>query len=253
MIIYRLKSKNIVYDMYLPKRNNGKVILYVPGLPGHPRKKTLGEIFSARGFIFFEMRFPGSWESNGKFTMDNCVKSLEEAYSFIQKGAGVELRRGTRKEWAHDNIILLGSSFGGGVILSSHIKASLTMVLLAPVTKLQYIKDSLFILPSGADDLFHLLSEGYANVYRGLTEKDWVNFLEGKTLINPKKNINNLKNKNLLFVQGTNDEVIQSKHTAEYVKELKAALVNVKLMLVPGAEHGGYLEEKAVQLVMDNL
>ncbi len=253
MIVYRFKSKNIVYDLYLPKKNNGKVILYVPGLPGHPRRKTLGEIFVANGFTFFEMRFPGSWESNGKFTMDNCVKSLEEAYVFIRGGVGVELRRNTKKEWVHDNIILLGSSFGGGVILSSRIKDPITFVLLAPVTKPQHIKDSLFILPSGSDDLFHLLSEGYANVYRGLIEKDWSNFLDGKTLINPEKNIDNLKNKNLLFIQGTDDGVIQSAHTDEYVKELQDARVNIKLISVQGGGHGGGLEEKAVQILVDNL
>lgn len=253
MIVYRLKSKNIVYDLYLPKENNGKAILYVPGLPGHPRKKILGEMFASNGFTFFEMRFPGSWESNGKFTMDNCVKSLEEAYAFIQGGAGVELRRDTKKEWAHDKIILLGSSLGGGVVLSSHIKDPLTFVLLASVTKLQHIKDSLFILPSGGDDLFHLLSEGYSNVYRGLTKKDWSNFLDGKTLINPEKNVDNLKNKNLLFMQGTDDDVIQSTHTAEYVKEIQDAGVNVKFISVQGAGHGGDLEEKAVQILMDNL
>ncbi|OGY41593.1 MAG: hypothetical protein A2Y82_01215 [Candidatus Buchananbacteria bacterium RBG_13_36_9] len=212
MIIYRLKSKNVIYDLYLPKKDNGRVILYVPGLPGHPRKKFLGEIFAANGFTFFEMRFPGSWESYGKFTMDNCVKSMKEAYAFIQKGAGIELRKGTRKEWRHNKIIFLGSSFGGGVILSSHIKKPLTFVLLAPVTKLQHIKDSLFILPNGDDDLFYLLSAGYTNAYRKLSKKDWHNFLNGKTLINPENNIHNLKNKNLIFVQGTADDVIQSTH-----------------------------------------
>lgn len=253
MIVYRLKSKNIVYDLYLPKKSNGKVILYVPGLPGHPRKKALGEILAASGFTFFEMRFPGSWESDGEFTMNNCVKSLEEAYVFIQEGAAIELRRGARKEWAHDDIILLGSSFGGGVTLSSQIKDPLTFVLLAPVTKLQNIKDSLVILPSGTDDLFHMLLEGYANVYRGLTEKDWSNFLDGKTLINPGKNIDNLKNKKLIFVQGTDDDVILSKHTVEYVEILRESQVNIKFISVKNAGHGGDLEEKAVQTLVDIL
>lgn len=253
MIIYRLKSKNIVYDLYLPQKNNGKVILYVPGLPGHPRRKILGEIFADNGFTFFEMRFPGSWESYGEFTMNNCVRSLEEAYIFIQEGVGIELRRGARKEWAHDNIIFLGSSFGGGVILSSYIKEPITFVLLAPVTKLQNIKESLVILPSGNDDLFNLLSEGYYNAYRGLTEKDWHNFLNGKTLINPEKNIDNLKNKNLLFIQGTDDDVIQNTHTIEYVKQLQDTGISAKFISVQGSGHGGDLEEKAVHILVNNL
>lgn len=253
MIVYRFKSKNIIYDLYLPENSNGKVILYVPGLPGHPRKKALGEIFSTNGFTFFEMRFPGSWESDGKFTMNNCVESLDEAYIFIKKGAGIELRRGEKKEWKHNKIIFLGSSFGGGVILSSCIKGPLTFVLLAPVTKLENVKDSLIKFSSGDDDLFRLLSEGYTNVYRGFNQKDWHNFLSGKTLINPEKNINNLKNKKLIVVQGTDDNVIQGAHTVEYVKELQNAQVNVKLLLIRDVGHGGDLEEKAAQILVNNL
>lgn len=253
MIIYRLRSEHIAYDLFLPKKSNGKAILYVPGLPGHPRKKTLGTTFADIGFTFFEMRFPGSWESDGEFTMDNCVASLEEACAFIHGGAAIELRRNARKEWAHDDVILLGGSFGGGVILSGRMKDALTLVLLAPVTKLQNVRDSLVLLPSGTDDLFHLLSKGYANVYRGLTERDWANFLGGKTLVNPEKNIENLKNKKLIFVQGMDDDVILSTHTAEYVAMLKDSGVDAELMSIENAGHGEDLEEKAVQALANIL
>ncbi|MFA5173222.1 MAG: prolyl oligopeptidase family serine peptidase [Candidatus Paceibacterota bacterium] len=253
MIIYRLKSKNVVYDLYLPEESNGKAVLYVPGLPGHPRRKALGETFASNGFSFFEMRFPGSWESNGEFTMDNCVKSLEEAYDFIKSGLGTELRREIKKEWEHKEIIFLGSSFGGGVILSSQIKEPLKFALLAPVTKIKNVKDSLVMLSSGEDDLFNLLTKGYANAYRGLNKKDWNRFLDGESLINPEKNTDNLKNKKLLFLQGTDDDVIFDKHTSEYVNNLKKAGVEVEFILISGAGHGGDLEEKAAQTLVDSL
>ena len=253
MVIYRLKSENIVYDLYLPEKSNGKVVLYVPGLPGHPRRKNIGETFATHGFTFFEMRFPGSWESDGVFTMDNCVKSLGESYAFIKTGRGSELRRGVRKEWVHDKIIFLGSSFGGGIILSSGIKDPLTFVLLAPVTKLQHLKDSLITLPSGEDDLFHLLSQGYANVYRGLTREDWGNLLGGKTLVNPEANVENLKNKGLLFVQGTADDVIRSEHTDEYVKGLQSKGVDARIITISGAGHGGDLEGNAIDSLVSVL
>jgi|GEM_PF-3163548 len=253
MIIYRLKSESVTYDLYLPEKSNGKVILYIPGLPSHPRKKSLGESTTAQGFTFFEMRFPGSWESDGEFSMDNCVKSLEEAYVFIKKGSAIELRREAKKEWSHDDIILMGSSFGGGVALSTRIIDSLTIVLLAPVTKLQNVKNSLLILPSGKDDLFNLLTQGYAEVYRGLNAEDWSNFLEGKTLINPESNMSNLKNKRLLFVQGSSDSVIQSEHTEEYFKLLQNNGIDAKLIKIANAGHGSDLEDKAFSSLMEML
>src|SRR5579872_2981273 len=107
MIIYRLKSANIIYDLYLPERDNGKTILYVPGLPGHPRRRTLGESFASNGFTFFEMRFMGSWERDGTFSMENCIKSLNEAYNFIKSGNSKEMRRNVSKEWSTENIIVI--------------------------------------------------------------------------------------------------------------------------------------------------
>ncbi|MDP3729773.1 MAG: prolyl oligopeptidase family serine peptidase [bacterium] len=253
MIVYRLKSKNIVYDLYLPEQDNGKVVLYVPGLPGHPRKSKLGETFAVNDFTFFEMRFPGTWESDGKFSMDACVGSLEEAYAFIRNVSAVELRREVEKKWTCDEVIFMGSSFGGGVVLSSKIKDPLTFILMAPVTSFGTLKNSLMPLSSGEDDLFHLLKEGYANVYRGLTKKDWQNFLNGKTLINPEANLENLKNKKLIFVQGSSDTVIKSDDTDEFVKKLEIAGVQPKLIMVPGAGHGGDLEDKAVDALVREL
>lgn len=250
MIIYRLKSENVAYDLYLPEKGNGKTVLYVPGLPGHPRKRTLGESFANRGFTFIEMRYMGSWESDGVFTMENCLKSLDEAYSFVKGGTGIELRRDVKKEWSTDGIIFMGSSFGGGVILSSHIKDPLTFVLLAPVTDLTKIKESAVILPSGDDDIYSLLSHGYANVYRGLTKKDWTDFMNGDSPINPEKNLSNLKNKRLIFVQGDKDTTISHADTDEFVKKLKKNGLDVEFVSVENAGHGSDLEDQSTDAIV---
>lgn len=246
MIVYRLRSQQIAYDLYLPEENNGKALLYVPGLPGHPRRKTLGEALAKHGFTFFEMRFPGSWESDGTFSMDHCVRSLEEACDFIRKGTGTELRRGVQLHWPTQNIIFMGSSFGGGVVLSSRLEAPLTFVLFAPVTRLDNIKNSLVMLPSDEDDLFHLLSDGYRHAYRGLTKEDWTLFLGGHTLVNPENNLKALKNKRLLFVQGAKDQVIQSAHTDEFVAELQKKNIDARSIVLPEAGHGEELEEQSI-------
>lgn len=245
MIIYRLKSQNVVYDLYLPEKSNGKTVLYVPGLPGHPRKRTLGESFANKGFVFIEMRYIGTWESDGVFTMQNCLKSLDEAYSFAKGGTGIELRRGVKKEWSTGSIIFMGSSFGGGVILSSYIKDSLTFVLLAPVTDLKKIKESAVILPSGDDDIYNLIVNGYANVYRGLTKKDWTDFMNGESAINPEKNLGNLKNKRLIFVQGKKDMTISHADTDEFVSKLRRDGVNAEFVSVENAGHGSDLEDQS--------
>lgn len=57
----------------------------------------------------------------------------------------------------------------------------------------------------------------------------------------------------MIVAQVTDDDVIKSAHTAEYVKELQNAQINVNLLLIRGVGHGGDLEEKAVQTIVDNL
>ncbi|MBU6232068.1 MAG: prolyl oligopeptidase family serine peptidase [Patescibacteria group bacterium] len=238
-----------MYDLYLPEKSNSKSILYVPGLPGHPRKRNLGEFFAENGFTFFEMRFIGTWESDGIFTMENCLKSLDEAYSFVKGGNGIELRRDVKKEWSAGSIVFMGSSFGGGVVLSTHIKDPLTFILLAPVADIKKIKESVVMLPSGNDDMYNLISKGYANVYRGLTKKDWMDFMNGESAINPDKNLGNLKNKRLVFVQGKKDTTVNHADTDEFVKKLRASGVNAEFVSVENAGHGSDLEDQSAEAI----
>lgn len=250
MFTYRIRSKKVYYDLYLPSHPTGQMIIYAPGLPGHPRKKELGEAFSAKGFAFFEMRYRGSWESEGVFTLDNCVKSLKEAYEFVNCGSASELRFGEKITWKTHAITILASSFGGAVALSTDIREAHTMLLLSPLIDISQFVPTLRPVGS-ADDLFYLLTKGYGMVYRGLTHADWKRFLAGNTLVNPLKNIDNLKNKKIVLIQGKQDFVITPEASSRSIEKLqKLGVKDIKYYVVAGAGHGTDLEKKAMVRIL---
>lgn len=153
------------------------------------------------------------------------------------------------QRWPHRQIILLGSSFGATVILSTRFKEPLTYALLGPLTNLRSLRNSLVRVPSGEDDLYHLLKSGYAHVYRGLSQADWVDFLRGRSAVNPRVRVRFLKNKRIMLFQGTLDRVVHVRDTRSYVKRLTAKGLLAKMLLVPKAQHGADLERRSLTLL----
>jgi len=250
MTSYRVRSKFVFYDLYLPAKSNGTVVLYVPGFPSHPRKRTLGEKLAKSGYTFLEMRYQGSWESEGRFTFNNCLTSLNEAYNFAQKSIAKELRFGKNLKWKHKKIVLLPGSFGGTVALSTNIKEPLTMVLLAPLMDTSDLSPTLKKV-GNTDDLYNLVSKGYGMVYRGLTVTDWKKFITGKTKLNPKKNISNLRNKTITILQGSKDRTVTPESTRKATKWLQGnGVKGISYHLVANAGHGSDLEDKSFNLIL---
>ena len=253
MFGYRVRSKFNAYDLYLPPNHNGTIILFVPGLPGHPRKKDFAEKLVDRGYGFLEMRFWGSWESDGVFTIDNCLKSFLEAYNFAKKGKAKELRFGNKVVWRCRKVVVVATSFGGVVALSAPIKESYRMLLLAPLTHPRESKKSLRSV-NGSDDLFYLLTKGYRNAYRGLNKVDWSNFLSGASRLDPEKNIKYLRNKEIIIFHGTQDKVISPEESRRFIAWARTQGVKgIKYRLVRKAGHGSDLEKKGLKQIFSAL
>lgn len=253
-----IKSKTLIYEIYLPetsKASNKKGVIYCPGLPDYPHKRPYAKKWTENGFTFLELRYMGSWESNGRFSPENCLKSIQEAVDFFKKGKAKELRQGSLLQWNIKEIILLGNSFGGAVILSALpiLKDINRAILLAPLIDISLLKQGLKIIEQDTkkDELYHLLKNGFSNVYRGLSLKSWQKFLQEKSLINPFKYTHQLISKKLLFVHGNQDHVVPIKATKRFVQKLKKnGALGVELKVLPTKEHGSGLRILSMNLVI---
>ena len=66
-------------------------------------------------------------------------------------------------------------------------------------------------------------------------------------------NIDNLKNKKLIFVQGKKDTIIIHSDTDEFVQKLYVNGLDTKLITIENAGHGDDLEDKSVGKLLEIL
>ena len=87
-------------------------LLLLHGYPGNERNLDLAQVVRALGWnvIFFDYR--GSWGSQGKFSLMNCVEDVQNVVRFCNKYQD-SLRIDT------SNIVLFGHSMGGWISLKA--------------------------------------------------------------------------------------------------------------------------------------
>src|SRR5947209_9679933 len=68
--MFRTRFKKEIVAEFLPPTRPGKlerVIILCDGMPSIPRKQSLVEFLSGKGYWVFYPRWRGSWESGGQF------------------------------------------------------------------------------------------------------------------------------------------------------------------------------------------
>lgn len=88
-MFYRFKKEKVHIDVVFTEKQSGVNILKLPGLPSFPREDNFTEFCCRTGFNVFIPHYLGSWLSDGVFTPKNCLKTIEIARDFIEKGERV--------------------------------------------------------------------------------------------------------------------------------------------------------------------
>jgi hypothetical protein len=178
--------------------------LYFPGLPQMIDKKFFIDKVDDNS-IFFSVNYLGSFLSGGKFTPENCKKTVELAIEFIKNRESKKTFDGKNISWSYDNLYLLGYSFAGNTILTSKILSNdvKSIFLFAPLLFLnksnlkEYIKKDKLIKNFYKFNLFYLkfLRRGYGFVLKGIEKDIWDKYFLGndtKSIIRVKDNFPNV-------------------------------------------------------------
>lgn len=181
MLLQLFLEKNLAFHFYYSEESvkNNKITaknIYIvaPGLP----QFTYRDFFKNKvnkDTAFFYLYYPGSFFNGGKFSFKNCVNSIDDAISFVEGRKGVRTFDNKKLSWDYSNLILMGNSFGGNVILSANIKKEKVkkIILFSPFfVEFSNVKDNQKILG--------FLSRGYRNNFRGIESKEWKNYFDKK-------------------------------------------------------------------------
>lgn len=237
---YRVRFGEVIADLIEPStdKNLGKGIIVFQGLPKQSNSEKFGEMLAKEGFYVLQPRYIGSWESYGSFSIENCIKTVVESEEFFLKGEGIELYGEKRIYWNIDEIFIIGSSFAASIILSIADKLrTKNFVFLGPLINLRKHNSNREIKEQNLSEFYGFLKRGFENAFRGLSEKDWKNFISGKLKVNPMKSYSLIKDKNILLIHGGRDEIVNISRTEEYYRKIRKNN-SVELRIYPHLSHG---------------
>lgn len=214
-MIYRGRTKDIVFE-FSPSAGKPKgVIILCEGLPSVPKQKELISFLSSHDYFIVYPRYKGTWESNGKFLSESPINDVEEIMNLLKNGEITELYSNKTFSIDSDNIILIGSSLGGSIALTcSNNNLVSKIVVFSPIVNFSTHNDN-----NQEQDLIWLekfIRKGFGMGYRYKRE-DWVNMTKG-LIFNPPQEIEKDKGKDILVVYGQQDMEIDFKKIENYTE-----------------------------------
>lgn len=110
----------------------------------------------------FIPRYYGSFESDGDFSLRNCVLTVEEALTFVRSQKSIELFRQEEIVWNSSEVFVLGFSFGGLPVLNAKLPADVKKILCAPLIDLELNEKC----NGSAKKEIYYIERAYPNLFR---------------------------------------------------------------------------------------
>ncbi len=221
-------AHDIVTEFLPPSRATKKqrVIIFADGMPTVPSKKAQLEFFSKKGFWVFAPRYRGTWESDGKFLARSPHEDIVDVIDGIHQNFisiwDYNFHDKKKFKLQPDEIILIGSSFGGpAVILAAKTDKRVTKtVAISPV--IDWTKP-------GKDEPLDLLEkfteQAFGMGYR-TAKNGWRKIASGK-FYNPVKHISEIAGANVLMIHAKDDTVCRYSETKKFAAATKAKLITL--------------------------
>jgi pimeloyl-ACP methyl ester carboxylesterase len=236
--MFRTRFKKEIVAEFLPParaRKKDRVILLCDGMPSIPRKQSLVEFLSRKGYWVFYPRWRGAWESDGQFLKDPPEKDLSDIIDELSRGVR-ETAFGQKFKLLPQEIFVIGGSFGGAAALLASLDPRVKKVIAnCPVVDWSILRDEQRKETSNKNYTAYI-REAFGNGYR-LTEKNW-NKLHSGAFFNPAHHINEFVASKALMFHAKDDPYIPWKSVREF-----SMATGIELRLL---NRGGHLKTENV-------
>ena len=224
-IIWKTRIDGMLLDILIPKQSNGWALINCPGLPSSPDSSKLKK-FAEKGFYIFNLRYKGTWESEGEFLEVSPVNDVALVIDLIKKRKIKEIYGKTILKLPNLKISIIGSSFGGSVALCcSNLKVD-SIIAICPVINFKSLSKHHILNLKG------FLKEAYGNCYR-FNDIKFDKMLNSE-ILSPANYINSKTS--TLIIQGLQDKTINPNGVINFYNSITNK--NKKLILV---KNGGHL------------
>ena len=157
----------------------------------------------------------------------------------MKKEKGMDIISGKYVQWKYKPPQLIGSSFGGSVVLvaAAKIRDIRSVVALAPIIDFRVHNKGIHE-EEDLDATWKSIENGWKNLWR-VKKEDWNNLKKGQLDINPIDYVSILKNKNTLLIHGLNDHAVHYAHSIHFNDLLKNGNGKHEILLLKNSDHLG--------------
>ncbi len=235
--MYRTRFAREIVCEFLPPfrpRNTDRVIVLCDGMPGIPRKKTLVQFLSRKGYWVFYPRYRGAWESDGEFLARSPHEDVLDVVAGLSRPIA-ELAFGKKFLVRPDEVFVIGGSFGGAAAILSSLDRRVTRVVAnCPVVDWTILRES--EKAETNKPYAKYLREAFGNAYR-MKAGNWNKLYSGK-FFNPMHHVDQIDAAKILMYHAKDDPNVPWQSVEKFAK-----MTGVKLRLFA---RGGHLKMENV-------
>src|SRR5208282_2727405 len=236
--MFRTRFARYIVTEFLPPDRPRKIqraIILCDGMPSIPRKQTLAEFLSSKGYWVFYPRYRGAWESGGEFLERSPhLDVLDVAGGLSQEFR--ELAFGRRFRVRVDEVFVIGGSFGGAAAILSSLDSRVKKVVAnCPVVDWGILRREQKKETSNPSYAAYIRA-AFGNGYR-LSDKNWKK-LGGGRFYNPIYHASEINPSKIVMFHAQDDPYVPYRSVVEF-----ARVTGVRLKLL---RRGGHLSTDLV-------
>jgi pimeloyl-ACP methyl ester carboxylesterase len=236
--MFRARFKGEIVAEFLPAlrlRKTQRLIILCDGMPSIPRKQSLVEFLSGKGFWVIYPRYRGAWESDGQLLEKSPHEDILDIIDELPKGI-VESAFGRRFSLTPDQVFVIGGSFGGAAAILASLDPRVSKVVAnCPVTDWMVLDRSEKVETSN-ENYAAFIRAAFGNGYR-LLDANWEKLRSG-SFYSPWHHRAGIDAAKVMMVHAMDDPHVPYEGSARFAEETGVQLKTVR--------RGGHLRTEEV-------
>lgn len=217
--MFRTRFKKEIVAEFLPPtqlNKKEKAIILCDGMPSIPRKQSLAEFLSQKGYWVFYPRYRGAWESDGEFLRKSPHLDILDVIDEIPNGVR-DVTFGKKYHPKPEQIFVIGGSFGGAAsILASLDPRVKKCIANCPVVDWKVLRKSERAETSNPNYSAYI-REAFGHAYR-LSGRNWQKLRRGD-FYNPAHHIKDIDPSKVMMFHAWDDPYIPYKVVARFADQ----------------------------------
>jgi pimeloyl-ACP methyl ester carboxylesterase len=222
--MFRTRFKEQIVAEFLPpsrERKTQKLIILCDGMPSIPRKQSLSEFLSARGFWVIYPRYRGAWESSGEFLERSPHEDILDIIGELPRGME-EIAFGRRFRLSPDKIFIIGGSFGGAAAILLSLDPRVKRVVANCSVVDWSILDTAEKAETANTNYAEYIRQAFGDAYR-LSDANWRKLRSG-TFYNPWHRRKEVEGSKVLMFHAKDDPNVPYERTRLFAELTGATL-----------------------------